>query len=66
MSELNHYQLLNKSLITDRLMHDAPWSGSHGADGDYLGMGLFYYSIVYMLKARVAVCLGSGGGFVSR
>jgi hypothetical protein len=47
-------------------MRDAPWSGSHGADGDYLGLGLLYYSIVYALKAKVAVCLGSGGGFVPR
>jgi len=29
-------------------------------------MGLLYYSLVYMHRARVAVCLGSGGGFVPR
>jgi hypothetical protein len=62
----NQQRLLNQSVINKYLMHDAPWSGSHGAWDDYLGMGLFYYSIVYMLKARVAVCLGSGGGFVPR
>lgn len=58
--------LISKNAVVSYLTHDAPWSASHGADGDYLGMGLFYYSIVYMLKARVAVCLGSGGGFVPR
>jgi len=62
---MNH-ELIDKNLIVQTLMHDAPWSGSHGAWDDYLGMGLFYYSIVYMLKAKVAVCLGSGGGFVPR
>jgi hypothetical protein len=62
----SHQGLLNHDAITNYLMHDAPWSGSHGAWDDFLGMGLFYYSIVYMLKARVAVCLGSGGGFVPR
>src|SRR5256885_7435483 len=59
-------ELLNKDVIGEYLMRDAPWSGSHGADQDYLGMGLLYYAIVYALKAQIAVCLGSGGGFVPR
>src|SRR5437660_12068466 len=59
-------ELLNKDLITELLTRDAAWEWSHGADGDYLGMGLLYYSLVYALKAKVAVCLGSGGGFVPR
>lgn len=58
--------LLNRDLILRNLTHDAPWCGSHGADGAYLGMGLIYYGIVYMKQAKVAVCLGSGGGFVPR
>lgn len=60
------WALLNKNVIAEYLMQDAPWSGSHGADQDYLGSGLLYYTIVYALKAQVAVCLGSGGGFVPR
>ncbi len=59
-------ELLNKELITEVLTRDAPWEWSHAAGGDYLGMGLLYYSLVYTLKAKVAVCLGSGGGFVPR
>jgi Methyltransferase domain len=59
-------ELLNRQVIVDYMTQQAPWSGSHGADGDYLGMGLLYYAIVYILKAEVAVCLGSGGGFVPR
>jgi hypothetical protein len=31
-----------------------------------LGSGIFYYAIPYFLKARVCVCLGSGGGYVPR
>ena len=58
--------LLDKSLIEECLTREAPWSDSHGADQDYLGFGMLYYAIVYALKARVAVCLGSGGGFVPR
>ena len=58
--------LVNKSLIAEVLTRDAAWEWSHGAGGDYLGMGLMYYSLVYTLKPKVAVCLGSGGGFVPR
>jgi hypothetical protein len=58
--------LLDTSFISRVLTEDAPWSGGHGAAGDYLGMGLFYYTLVYVQRARVAVCLGSGGGFVPR
>ncbi len=60
------YELLNREMIAARLTHEAEWQWSHGAGSDYLGMGLLYYAVVYMWKARVAVCLGSGGGFVPR
>src|SRR5437016_12503971 len=59
-------ELLSQNVVTDYLTRDAAWKWSHGAEGDYLGMGLFYYSLVYGSKARMAVCLGSGGGFVPR
>jgi hypothetical protein len=59
-------RLLDTDRITAALTHDAPWCDSHGADGDYLGGGLLYYAIVYALRCELAVCLGSGGGFVPR
>jgi hypothetical protein len=58
--------LLDREFILRTLTHDAPWCGSHGAEGAYLGMGLIYYGLVYARQARTAVCLGSGGGFVPR
>jgi Glycosyltransferase like family 2 len=58
--------LLDSRLIADLLTREAPWRESHGADGTHLGMGLLYYSLTYALRADVAVCLGSGGGFVPR
>lgn len=59
-------ELVNRDLIRQTLTHEAAWANSHGAYDDFLGMGLLYYSLVYVLKVRVAVCLGSGGGFVPR
>lgn len=58
--------LLAQTTITEYLTRDAAWAESHGAADGYLGMGLLYYTLTYVLRARVAVCLGSGGGFVPR
>jgi Methyltransferase domain len=43
------------------------FSYTHGADqGSYVGSGLLYFAIPYMLKAKTCVCIGSGGGYVPR
>lgn len=48
------------------LTTEAPWREGHAASDDYLGLGMLYYAIAYMLRAHVCVCLGSGGAFVPR
>jgi hypothetical protein len=60
--------LLNRDVITSYLLKDAPWAGTHGADPDagFLGAGLLYYTMAYILRAKLCVCIGSGGGFVPR
>jgi hypothetical protein len=58
--------LIDRELVEDALTHDAPWCETHGASGDYLGWGLLYYALTYATRAQLAVCLGSGGGFVPR
>jgi hypothetical protein len=58
--------LLNTQCIEEVLTFQAKWANSHNAAGNYLGVGLFYYTLVYMAKAQTCVCLGSGGGFVPR
>jgi hypothetical protein len=40
------------------------FAGSHGAFGHYLGAGALYYALAQLVRAQVAVCIGSGGGFV--
>ena len=39
-------------------------AGSHGAAGEFVGIGALYYAVAYAIRSRVSVCLGSGGGFV--
>ena len=43
-----------------------PYRWSHGATDVHLGDGLIVYSIIQYMRAKVCVCLGSGGGFIPR
>lgn len=65
-SNSHNFTLINTNYISDFLTNKAPWSNSHGAENKFLGAGILYYSITYMQKAQLCVCLGSGGGFVPR
>lgn len=39
---------------------------SHGASDMDMGDGLLVYSLIQYIRARVCVCIGSGGGFIPR
>lgn len=39
---------------------------THGATDFHLGDGLLVYSVIQYMRAKVCVCLGSGGGFIPR
>ena len=43
-----------------------PYSWTHGATDLSLGDGLLIYSIIHYMRAKICVCLGSGGGFIPR
>jgi hypothetical protein len=58
--------LIDKHYVAQVLNHEAKWNESHGARSDYLGAGMLYYALVYAHRSQLAVCLGSGGGFVPR
>ena len=62
----NMLQLLNTQYLNGIILANCAFSEGHGARKDYLGLGVLYYSFVHLLRAKVAVCLGSGGGFVPR
>lgn len=40
------------------------FADSHGAFEGFLGAGALYYGLAHAVRAQVAVCIGSGGGFV--
>jgi hypothetical protein len=71
MTQKNNHDnsgLLNKDFVRSCLLKDAKWAESHGADPDagFLGAGLLYYTMAYLLRAKLCVCIGSGGGYVPR
>jgi len=43
-----------------------PYKWSHGATEYSLGDGMLIYSIIHFMRAKICVCLGSGGGFIPR
>jgi GR25 family glycosyltransferase involved in LPS biosynthesis len=61
-------KLLNSSFISSAIFPEAEFEFSHAANADinYLGGGLLYYSMCHMFRAKVCVCLGTGGAFVPR
>jgi hypothetical protein len=50
----------------DQTLINVPYRWSHGATDDHLGDGLIIYSLIQYMRAKVCVCLGSGGGFIPR
>lgn len=59
--------MLDKEKIASIISEDR-FADSHGASltENHLGTGMLYYTIPYMLKAKLCVCLGSGSGFVPK
>ena len=60
------HRLINEAYVEKYLTSEAHWHRSHAASQGFLGGGMLYYGFAYALRARMCVCLGSGGGFVPR
>jgi hypothetical protein len=60
--------LVDKNFIRTFIIGQDKWASSHGSaqDSEDLAAGILYYALAYATKAKVCVCLGSGGGFVPR
>lgn len=60
--------ITNNHTVTDNGMIYTPVSyrWTHGATDLHMGDGLLVYSFIQFIRAKVCVCIGSGGGFIPR
>ena len=52
--------------ITSNDGEPVQYRSTHGATDKHLGDTLIIYSLIQMMRSKIVVCLGSGGGFVPR
>ena len=50
----------------DTILDPVKYLWTHGATYLHLGDGLLVYSFIQFIRAKVCVCIGSGGGFIPR
>jgi hypothetical protein len=50
----------------DMILEPVKYRWTHGATDLHLGDGLLVYSFIQFIRAKVCVCIGSGGGFIPR
>ena len=62
---LNH-EYIEQEITTNAGKSDVKYRWSHGATAKHLGDGMILYSLMYFLKPKLSVCLGSGGGYIPR
>ena len=55
-----------RKFLTNNDTKPVPYRWTHGATDEHLGDGLLIYSIIQLLRAKICVCLGLGGGFIPR
>ena len=55
-----------KKFLTNNDTEPVSYRWTHGATDEHLGDGLLIYSIIQFMRAKICVCLGSGGGFIPR
>jgi len=55
-----------RKFLTNNDTEPVSYRWTHGATDEHLGDGLLIYSIIQLMRAKICVCLGSGGGFIPR
>jgi hypothetical protein len=48
------------------ILEPVKYRWTHGATDLHLGDGLLVYSFIQFIRAKICVCIGSGGGFIPR
>lgn len=62
--------ILNQEYIEKNITSNdgvlVPYLWTHGATKEHMGDGLIIYSLIQHMRAKVCVCIGSGGGYIPR
>ena len=67
--KLTKEYLTNNHIIDENgsmILEPVKYRWTHGATDLHLGDGLLVYSFIQFIRAKVCVCIGSGGGFIPR
>ena len=66
MDEMITNQNYIRYSITTNGEQPIPYLWTHGATTEHIGDGLIVYSMIQHMRAKVCVCIGSGGGYIPR
>lgn len=55
-----------KKYITTNDGDNLPYLWTHGATHEHMGDGIVIYSLIQHMRAKICVCIGSGGGYIPR
>jgi len=62
--------ILNQEFIQNNITSNngvpVPYLWTHGATKEHMGDGLIVYSLIQHMRAKICVCIGSGGGYIPR
>lgn len=63
--------IINTEFVKDSITNNSgstpvSYRWTHGATEEHMGDGLMLYSIIQHMRAKVCVCIGSGGGYIPR
>lgn len=67
--EYTKQYLTNNHIIDEEgniILEPVKYRWTHGATDFHLGDGLLVYSLIQFIRAKICVCIGSGGGFIPR
>src|SRR5210317_2071311 len=62
----NQHKIVDEKGTEHITYEPVPYRWAHGATDYSLGDGLLVYSLIHFMRAKICVCLGSGGGFIPR
>jgi hypothetical protein len=67
---MNEKTILNQEFIENNITTDngelVPYLWTHGGTKFHMGDGLMVYSLIYQMRSKTCVCIGSGGGYIPR